>query len=585
MKKQSITALLCIFLTVFCHSQEQRTVKGKVSDGKSPIENVNVSVVGKEVGTTTAADGSYEIPVETGDMLQFSYTGMKTVRILVEDVTRILNPIMMLEVTELDEVVVKGSNRKSQDQLAREYNINKSLIRTAYGIIDAETAAGQVRILNEDEINDSGACVLDVIRNQFPGVLVVGNCFTGGMVSIRGGSSINNPRGAMFDVDGMLFRDTPIWIVPAAIKRIAVLSSLSLTTRYGFFGGGGIIVVNTKAGSKFDFSENGKPYDHAKLRNNFADGKELTKEQLAANYPVYMRQLEAAPSFESAKAVYEEYAPRYKGSPYFFLDAYRHFYEKWDEAAYADGIIEENLGLFGNNAVLLKALAYHYEAQGRFARANDIFKEVFILRPNYAQSYMDMANGYRNVGKAKEAAAIYARYDYLLEEGFMQPDTVGFGPIIEREFNNLLMLNRDKIVDVKKSKKLYVAEEDFEGTRLVFEWNDSEAEFELQFVNPMGQYYKWKHSLADNEEAIMAEKLHGYACTEYLIDGSLPGTWKVNVNYLGNKSLTPTYLKATVYHDYGTPSQRKEVKVFKLSLKNVNRQLFSLQKSSSVVAR
>ena len=350
---------------------------------------------------------------------------------------------------------------------------------------------------------------------------------------------------------------------------------------YGSIARGGVVVINTVGASP---SKN-KIVDRARLRNNFADGRELTEEQLAANYPIYLRQLEAAPSFESAKAVYEEYAPRYKGSPYFFLDAYRHFYEKWDEAAYADGIIEENLGLFGNNAVLLKALAYHYEAQGRFARANDIFKEVFILRPNYAQSYMDMANGYRNVGKAKEAAAIYARYDYLLEEGFMQPDTVGFGPIIEREFNNLLMLNRDKIVDVKKSKKLYVAEEDFEGTRLVFEWNDSEAEFELQFVNPMGQYYKWKHSLADNEEAIMAEKLHGYACTEYLIDGSLPGTWKVNVNYLGNKSLTPTYLKATVYHDYGTPSQRKEVKVFKLSLKNVNRQLFSLQKSSSVVAR
>ncbi|MBC30938.1 MAG: hypothetical protein CMH48_08830, partial [Muricauda sp.] len=426
MKRQLTSTLLCIFLTVLCHSQEQRTVKGKVSDGKRPIENVNVSVAGKEVGTTTAADGSYEISVKTGDMLQFSYTGMKTVRILVEDVTRILNPIMVPDIAELDEVVVEASKRRSQKDLEEDYNINKNIVKTAFGFLDGETAAGKIRVMEADEIGQVNLCVLDVLRNRFPGVFVVGQCTDiSGAVYVRGGGSINYASPAIFDVDGQIFTDAPVWINVGNIRRIALLNNLATTTMYGSIARGGVVVINTVGASP---SKN-KIVDRARLRNNFADGRELTEEQLAANYPIYLRQLEAAPSFESAKAVYEEYAPRYKGSPYFFLDAYRHFYEKWDEAAYADGIIEENFGLFGNNAVLLKALAYHYEAQGRFARANEIFKEVFILRPNYAQSYMDMANGYRNVGKAKEAAAIYARYDYLLEEGFMQPDTVGFGPI------------------------------------------------------------------------------------------------------------------------------------------------------------
>ena len=61
---------------------------------------------------------------------------------------------------------------------------------------------------------------------------------------------------------------------------------------------------------------------------------------------------------------------------------------------------------------------------------------------------------------------------------------------------------------------------------------------------------------------------------EYLVDNSLSGLWKVNAKYLGNKSLTPTYLKTTVYHNYGTPAQRKEVQLFKLGLKDVHQELF-----------
>jgi hypothetical protein len=184
--------------------------------------------------------------------------------------------------------------------------------------------------------------------------------------------------------------------------------------------------------------------------------------------------------------------------------------------------------------------------------------------------------------ETKQAASIYARYEYLLNEGFMEVDTAGFGPIIYREFNNLLMLNKEAVVEGRKAKKLFVAEEEFEGTRLVFEWNDSEAEFELQFVNPGNQYHMWKHSLADNVEVIEREKEFGYNTTEYLMDGSLPGTWKINANYLGNKSLSPTYLKATVYHNYGSKAQRKEIKLFKLMLKNVNQELFELNISSRV---
>jgi hypothetical protein len=65
----------------------------------------------------------------------------------------------------------------------------------------------------------------------------------------------------------------------------------------------------------------------------------------------------------------------------------------------------------------------------------------------------------------------------------------------------------------------------------------------------------------------------------------LPGIWQVNVTYLGNKSLTPSYLKATLYHNYGTRAQRKEVKVFKMSLKNANQELFKIASTTAIVSK
>ena len=88
--------------------------------------------------------------------------------------------------------------------------------------------------------------------------------------------------------------------------------------------------------------------------------------------------------------------------------------------------------------------------------------------------------------------------------------------------------------------------------------------------------------MATNAERINDEKINGYATQEFIMDGSLPGKWQVNVNYKGNKRLASTYLKATMYYNYGRPAQRMEVKVFRLGLKNVNHKLFELYNSSKI---
>ena len=589
--KKSILFLVIALFSVSLVAQS-RQVFGTITDGKIPLKDVKITNLEDDLVVVTDESGKYTIEVETGDRVRFSHVGFKTITIKIEDVTRVLNPIMFLEVTELDEVVVTKNNRESQSELLKNFATDRRIVRTSKGFMNTDWAIGFVRVIGKEEISPADNCILGLLKNRSAEVWVEGSCFgevflndtalalSSGYVYIKSNSfSAYGP--AVFDVDGELFLSAPTFLDVTTIERIAILDDRAARIIYGPQGisASGVIVINTIDGLK----NSPGTYDYARLTDNYVTGKVLKQDEVNKNRPDYIEELETSTSFEEAKNIYLSRLNQYSSSPYFLIDAYKYFYNKWNNSLYADQIIDSNFKIFEKNSVLLKALAYTYEEQNRFKKANELYKEVFILRPNYAQSYMDMANSYRNIKENKQAASIYARYEYLLKEDFMQVNTV-FGPIINREFNNLLMLNKESLVDRGKAEKLFVADEEFEGKRLVFEWNDNEAEFDLQFVNPGNQYHTWNHSWVDNSEVIDREKQFGYNVTEYLIDGSLPGTWKVNVNYLGNKSLSPTYLKATVYHNYGSKSQRKEVKVFKLSLKNVNHELFKLQSSATVVA-
>ncbi len=592
MNKNFIVLLIAVVSTMSLCGQDVRNISGTVSDGKAPLSNVQINVMNTDTATFSDTEGKYRLEAETGDVITYTYMGMKTISIRVEDVTRILNPVMILDVNELDEVVVQSSKRLSQKNIEEQYGVRENIIKTAYGYLDAERSSGRIAFIQEDDITFVNGNIANLIATgRLPGVRLLdagapgtslgGPRPVGGSVFIRGVSSIENQQPAIFDVDGQIFTQIPIWVDLGNVKRIAVLNNFATTTQYGSIASGGVIVINTFSGN---LAKKGI-VDQAKLRNNFYKGDALDSEGIKKNWPTYKKELYASTSVDAALLTFKELQTTNSNSPYFLLDAQAYFTEERNRPDLGDDIITAHFSTYNDNPVLLKALAYQYQAQGQYQKANNVYKEIFLLRPNYAQSYLDMARSYREIGSPVQSASIHARYAYLQDLGFMEIDTASFGPVMEREFNNLLALEKDAVVNKSKRNKVFVAKEDFEGSRVVLEWNDGEAEFEVQFVNPGKQYYTWKHSLADNAELISREKTFGFNIMEELVDGSLPGNWQINVKYLGNKSLTPTYLKATVYYNYGTNAQRKEVKVFKLSLKNVNRELFKVRSVAGLAAK
>jgi len=419
MKRATLFLILFLF-SVALVAQNKRQIFGTITDGKTPLQDVKVTNLNTNLVMVTDETGKYSIEVETGDNLQFSHVGYKTITIKIEDVTRVLNPIMVLEVTELDEVVVTENGRESQTKLREKFATDKKIIRTANGFMNTDWAASFVRVIGKEEISPADNCILGLLRNRSAEVRVEGSCNGPMLFGPTGGSlgfvyvisnSLSAFGPAIYDVDGRIYYYTPTFLEVKDIDRVAILDDTAASIMYGGVPGG-IIVINTVNGLK----NSSDYYDEAKLKDNFVTGKVLLENEVKKNKPDYLKELESANSLEESKKIYLAKSEEYRSFPYFFIDAYNYFYEDLKEAEFADGIIKENFRLFEDNAVLLKALAYIYEGQERFDKAHKLYKEIFILR--------------------------------LMDEGFAKTDTIVFQEIFQREYNNLLALHKNELMDL-----------------------------------------------------------------------------------------------------------------------------------------
>lgn len=576
--KPLLPVLLFLFFFQVNSQETLRTIRGTISDGQFPLEDVNIIVKNTDRLARTDASGKYEISAREGETLVYSHVGKKTLEILVEDVTTFLNLTLKGKVQELDEVVVtKKKYRRTQNELRLDYNTDKNLIKTVHGIMDTRMMPSRVQIIYEKDINPSTVDILTLLRAQVPNVLTPTNTVGLNLNEIqvffrRGITSINTATPVLFEVDGFLFQQVPTFIDVENIDRMAVIQGLGALNKYGSLAAGGLIIINTKTANFNGEPGKNEPYDRAQLRDNFfKEGDALDGPDIIV--PTYLETLRSAATFKEARENYIRLEKVYGRSPYYYLDAHSYFQNEYKDRSMVERITNTIEARYSDNPVILKALAYQKDESEEYGASVELYKKIFILRPHYQQSYHDLANAYRNSGKIERATLLYARHQFLLREGFFSRSET-FSNILNRDFNNLLAQEGEVL---SQEKVFYVADEDeFNGTRLVFEWNDSEAEFELQFVNGNKQYYIFKHTAWDNGELIKDEKQNGFSCQEHLIYDP-EEIWQVNVNYLGNKSLTPTYLKATVYQNYGKPSQKQESRVFKLMVKNQNQELFKIE--------
>jgi TonB-dependent SusC/RagA subfamily outer membrane receptor len=217
-----------------------KTVYGVVADKFGPIPGANVLVKGTNRGTQTDFDGAYQIEIEKGETLVFSFVGMKNVSILYEKEKNI--NVIFEEISEqLSEVVV-----------------------VAYGVAKNKSLTGSVTSIVEND-QDGVYDFQDVLEGKVAGLSIsAGSGQPGqvGTIRIRGANSLNASADPLFIVDGVVMTQAEIRILNSNdIETISVLKDAAAAAMYGTRGAGGVVIVSTKSGMK--------ALEQVKTRTNF----------------------------------------------------------------------------------------------------------------------------------------------------------------------------------------------------------------------------------------------------------------------------------------------------------------------------
>ncbi|MFT5216415.1 MAG: tetratricopeptide (TPR) repeat protein [Glaciecola sp.] len=553
-----------------------KDIHGKVSYLDAPMPLVNISIVGKNSGIVTSPKGTYSIEANVGDIIQYSHVGFATVSIIVEDVTEVLNIEMVEKQNELETVIVTADGKLGKTaELAKKAD---KTFKTAMGTYDPKTSGNSSAYIDGNDVTSGARDILDVLNGKVAGVTVDR---VNMVVKLRSTGSINTDVPAIFDVDGVIVNGIP-QIDPANIKDIHLLKSLASTTRYGTAGRGGVIVVTTRSG---DFSateaNRNKIADKYTNKDFYAnDASQISLSSLNANS--YADALEAFPNKQKAFIYYDEKLKNKLPSYADHIAIAQKFVSHFNDLTLSTQIFKELIERNSKNPEVLKAIAFHLQTIGRPKEAIEAYERTFKLRPQYAQSYRDLANAYIDNDQYKKSWRLYM--SYLMQGNDVS--TEGIGELIYNEMEWLYFSRRNqteiKEKFVPKSENLFDFRND---VRIVVEWNSSEAEFDLEFVNPELRSYIFEHTLAGNQELITDEKEKGYSSKEFFIDDLKDGEWLVNITYKGNKKPEPTYFKITKFYNWGKPTETKVVSVYKFQNEREKIQLMQFNKELLVASK
>lgn len=229
--KKLIVVLNLLLSVSLVFAQNTITVKGKVTDSANgdPIPGVSVLVKGTTTGLITDFDGNYTVQAPGNGTLVFSFIGMKTKEIAVNN-SSVINVSMETSTEMVDEVIVVGYGKLNVKDLT-------SSITTIKTEEMAKTPTGQA---------------MQALQGKVPGLQVVSSGGPGDAPTIRvrgvGSYPGANNEAPLYVVDGMFF-DNIDFLNTADIASISVLKDASAAAIYGVRAANGVILIETKSGA------------------------------------------------------------------------------------------------------------------------------------------------------------------------------------------------------------------------------------------------------------------------------------------------------------------------------------------------
>ena len=542
------------------------TVTGVIGDVVGPISNVSVKVDGSDKGTVTDENGAFKIDVQCGAVLTYSYVGKKTKRVRISD-KKVINLNLDYTDESLDEVVLTS---KKEDE---------NVINTGYGKIKKDQLGYDVKSIGDEDVKDINTDVTTAVQGKFAGVTVsptkglsraqirtvqtiFGN--TNPLIVIDGIPTVqrNSSSGPAGGTGGGI-QDSGIedLINPEDIADITILKSHAATNKYGTLGVNGVILITSKTGQKAKEINNGggkaKPIGTTATYSGNAEGLSALADTS------YITALKASQSVDDAYDKYLQQRNTYGDRAEFYLDVADYF-KGWNNQFIINRVLSNVLEVAVNDASMLRALAYKYESLGQQQEASKIYKYIYELNARNAQGYRDLALSYAHEGKIEEASSIYQQ---IASGASGQASFTAIQESLTKEIRNFVRKNKAAITTTVLSTN-YNQEVGKLYKRIVIEWNDPRAEFDLQIVNPQKRYFTWSHTQKEAYQRLASEANEGFNMEEFFLTDGDKGQWAFNVvnyGFTDGDQGQPVYIKFTVYTNFGTPQEQKEVKLVRLS--------------------
>jgi len=525
-------------------------IYGKISSDSLIIHKAKIRIKNSLKEVLSDKDGNYKIEAKEGDILIVSAFGM-------------LNREVPILKKSKNDINLKADGEVLEEILLQAESKKEAIIDTPYGEKSFDAVTFAFDAIKKEDIKPEHHH-LDQIVSKIPGLIISGQGNRKRYTFSRTiGSSFNLDYNPIIVIDDIIYSQVdgldnlpPIDI--QSIESVVALKSVMSTNKYGSSGAYGAIVIKTMS-TATQYPKGNKNKPSALISgNDYIENLPLINS--LKEHSKYILQLEKATTHQEAIAIYNVLREQIKpiGIP-FYLDAATYFM-KWDND-FAFNILTNVLIIAKDNPKALKALAYKLDALGKFKAAASIYKQIALLRPQDAQSYRDLALNYKNTGAYTKAINLYKQ---MLNNTIKGTNFNSITPLIVNELKHLIALHGSKVDSNGLPDDFLKADFKYD-VRIVFNWNDPNAEFEVQFVNPNKKFYNWNLTKFDNHKRLLDGITNGYHIKEFIIDEDEAGEWLINIRGINEESqLNPTYLKYTVFRNYGLPNESKEVKITNL---------------------
>ncbi|TKG92925.1 SusC/RagA family TonB-linked outer membrane protein [Puteibacter caeruleilacunae] len=336
-----------------------KKVKGKVTDENGePLPGVSVVVKGTTIGITSDFDGNYSLEVPpTGEVLVFSFVGMKSQEILLNGQTTI-NVVLAENAIGLDEVIAIG-----------------------YGTTTKRVTTAAISKVKTDNLTNLPVTSIgETLAGRTAGLIVTNS--GGGLgkrptITVRGGGT------PILIIDGVMTSniDQMHRMNPKDIESFTILKDAEAVAIYGSKGGNGAIVITTKKGEK------------GKIRINYGYSRNFSKPTVLpskmSSYDIVTYRNMAADNDKQERPYTDEVVQKYKDQS----DPFNYPNVDWQKETLKDYASEykHDLSLSGGDEKTQYYASLSYFDQGSLYKFNTNWLKRYTYR-------MSISNNFKKVG-------------------------------------------------------------------------------------------------------------------------------------------------------------------------------------------